>query len=135
MTPDSTPESDSNSPSNPSLPQETSGFTESSIQIPLVNLTADEWLSALHSTEIKDKNQQIRLRPYFAGGMYILLVAQNVGIWLLIVWALQSNSLEQLQLIFSALIAGSLTQSYLIIKLITKKLFDDIDYHNGDSKK
>jgi len=134
MNPDTTPESDNNPPSNPSLPQEVSGFKKSSIEVPLVNLTADEWLSALHSTEIKDKQQQIMLRPYFAAGKYILLVAQNIGIWLLIDRSLEKNSLEQLQLIFSTLVAGSLTQSYLIIRLITKKLFDDIDYHNGDTK-
>lgn len=124
---------DTTAPTNPRLPTETLGFVETSIEEPAVSLTADEWLSALHTAEIQDKQQQIRLRPWFAAAMFTVLVVQNVGIWFLVVWALNKSQLGELQLIFSALVAGSLTQSYFILRLITKKIFGDIDYHNGES--
>jgi hypothetical protein len=126
------PEPNNTAPENPSLPRETLHFVETKIEQQTVSFTADEWRSALRSAEVRDKQQQIMLRPYFAIGVFLLLAAQNAGIWFLVVWAMQTSALQQLQIIFGALVAGSLTQSYFILRLITKKVFDDIDYHNGD---
>jgi hypothetical protein len=58
----------------------------------------------------------------------VLLVAQNLGIWLIVVWAMNRDELQGLQLIFSTLIAGTLAQSYLTLRFITKKIFGDINY-------
>lgn len=118
-------------PENPTLPDEVSHFTKTLLPEASFTFTVDEWMSGLRSTEIRDKAQQIRLRPWFAFGVFVLLAAQNIGIWLLVVWALQENQLKDLQLIFTSLVGGSLTQSYFILRLITKKVFDDIDYHNN----
>jgi len=94
-------------------------------------LTADEWIGALHGVEVRDKNQQITLRPFFAIGVFLLLMLQNLGIWFIVVWALNKGQLHQLELIFSTLIGGSLVQSYYILRFITEKVFSDIDYGNG----
>jgi hypothetical protein len=115
---------------NPSLPPETKTFQEEPIGIPYIQLGDTQWQGALHATEVDDKKQQIKLRPWFAGGVFLLLAGQNVGIWFVVVWALQAGQLNSLQLIFSTLIAGTLTQSYLILRFITNKVFSDIDYHN-----
>lgn len=117
-------------PENPTLPDEVNRFTKTLLPVASITFTVDEWMSGLRSTEIRDKAQQIRLRPWFAFGVFVLLTAQNVGIWLLVVWALEAGQLKDLQLIFTSLVGGSLTQSYFILRLITKKVFDDIDYHN-----
>ena len=118
-------------PENPALPDEVSQFTKTKLPEASLTFTVDEWMAGLRSTEIRDKAQQIRLRPWFAFGVFVLLAAQNIGIWLLVVWALEQNQLKDLQLIFTSLVGGSLTQSYFILRLITKKVFDDIDYHNN----
>jgi len=97
-------------------------------------LTDTQWNEQLHATEVRDKQQQIKLRPIFAIGVFVLIIGQNIGVWFIVVWALQRQELPQLQLIFSTLIAGSLTQSYFILRFITNKVFSDIDYHNGDKK-
>lgn len=118
-------------PKSPPLPDEVSQFTPVHLPVSSSSFTVDEWTAGLRSTEIRDKAQQIRLRPWFAFGVFVLLAAQNIGIWLLVVWALERNQLKDLQLIFTSLVGGSLTQSYFILRLITKKVFDDIDYHNN----
>ena|ERR1700733_8700539 len=119
---------------NPQLPSEVEQFKKEPLLTPYTQLTESQWLGALHATEVADMRQQIRLRPFFAFGVFILLLIQNFGVWFIIVWAIQSKELSQLQLIFSTLIAGTLTQSYLILRFITNKIFSDIDYHNESDK-
>ena len=94
------------------------------------SLTVKGWRAGLRSTEIDDHKQKIRARPYIAWGVGTLLVLQNFAVFAIVYIALRNGTLEDLQLVFSALIAGSLTQSYFLLRLITEKVFGDIDYHN-----
>ena len=120
-------------PKNPKLPQEIHSFKVTELQTPSIRFTVEVWRGVLRDIEVRDKRQQIRLRPLFAGGVFIILGVQNVGIWFILVWALHAGQLQDLQFIFSALIAGTLTQSYFILRLITKKVFGDIRYeHNHE---
>ncbi|HEX8763487.1 MAG TPA: hypothetical protein VF733_07090 [Candidatus Saccharimonadales bacterium] len=121
-------------PANPILPTETRSFRVVKVQTPGARFSIEEWRGVLRDIEVRDKRQQIKLRPWFAFGVFIILSAQNVGIWFILVWALHSGQLEQLQLIFSTLIAGTLAQSYLILRLITKKVFGDITYEHNDEQ-
>lgn len=116
---------------NPKLPAETAAFQQKPLRSPYLALSELQWLGALRGAELRDKLQQVRLRPWLAGGVFILLLSQNVGVWFIIVWAIQTTELSQLQLIFSTLIAATLTQSYLILRFVINKVFDDIDYHDG----
>lgn len=119
---------------NPVLPEITfpdiSGFKKRKVESG-ARLTAKGWRAGLRSTEIDDHKQKIKARPYIAWGVGILLVLQNVAVFGVVYIALCNNTLKDLQLIFSALIGGSLTQSYFLLRLITEKVFGDIDYHNG----
>jgi len=110
---------------------DTSIFKEQSVELPFT-LTAKGWRSGLRSTEIGDHKQKLRARPWIAWGVGLLLVVQNAGIFFIVVRALDTSQLKDLQLIFSTLIAGSLTQSYFLLRLITGKIFGDINYHNGE---
>ncbi len=121
-------------PVNPTLPTETRSFRVVKVQSPAARFSIVEWRSVLRDIEVRDKRQQIKLRPWFAFGVFVILSAQNVGIWFILVWALHSGQLEQLQLIFSTLIAGTLAQSYFILRLITKKVFGDISYEHNDEQ-
>ncbi len=109
------------------------GFTEQEVEQPF-SLTAEGWRCGLRQTEIEDNKQKVKARPFLAWGVGMLLIVQNAGIWFIVVWALNKGQLQDLQLIFSTLIAGSLTQSYFLMRLITEKVFGDINYHNGDEK-
>lgn len=116
------------------LPTEIGNFRKLHISRTVPQLTKSEWYGALHAAEVSDRKQQIFLRPWFAFGVFILLATQNIGIWFIVIWAMQRNELDKLQFIFSALIGGTLTQSYFILKFITNKVFSDITYPSGDGE-
>lgn len=116
------------------FPKETATFTRTVVENDGVRFTVDDWLSGLRAAEIKDHQQQINIRPWFALAVFVLLVGQNIGIWLLVKWSLETGQLKDLQLILGTLVAATLTQSYFILRLITKKIFGDIDYHNNGTK-
>lgn len=88
----------------------------------------DEIKKARSSLRNRDIRQQIWLRPLVLFLYFILLAAQNIGLWFLVVWALNANQLDKLQLIFATLISGTLIESYWISKFMVSKLFGDIDY-------
>jgi hypothetical protein len=117
-------------PKTTGLPVEVTGFRPRKRKNP-DGLTRDEWLAGSRNIEVKDKNQLIWLRPIFAGAVYLLLLAQNVAIFMIVIKALDANVLNNLQLIFSTLVAGTLTQSYLILRLIAEKVFGEIVYDNN----
>ena len=112
---------------------DTSGFKRRNVEL-RASLTATAWRAALRSTEIDDHKQKLKARPFIAWGVGLLLLLQNIAVFIIVYIALCNGTLKDLQLIFSALIAGSLTQSYFLLRLITEKVFGDIDYHNGDPK-
>jgi len=118
---------------NTKLPNEVLNFRvyDKSSHNKYPQFTADEWTAALYGVEVRDKNQQITLRPWFAAGVFLLLMVQNIGVWFIVVWALNKGQLENLELIFSTLISGSLVQSYFILRFITEKVFSDIDYRHS----
>jgi hypothetical protein len=110
---------------------EVQDFQEQGVERPFA-LTAEGWRCGLRETEIDDNKQKLKARPFLAWGVGVLLVLQTIGIWFIVVWALNKSQLGHLQLIFSTLVAGTLTQSYFLLRLITEKVFGDINYHNSD---
>jgi hypothetical protein len=113
---------------------DTSDFKKRRVRLPGATLTVESWRAALRGTEINDHQQKLKARPYIAWGVGLLLVFQNAAIFYIVVLALRSGALEDLQLVFSTLIAGTLTQSYFLLRLITEKVFGDIDYHNKSNE-
>lgn len=109
-----------------------SGFRQRKVES-RASLTVKGWRAGLRGAEIDDNKQKIKARPFIAWGVGILLVLQNFAVFGLVYVALCSDKLHDLQIIFSALMAGTLTQSYFLLRLITEKVFGDIDYHNGSS--
>lgn len=126
------------SPTEPELPAkqqfvfpDTTDFKRERVERPPV-MSVKKWGAHLRGTEIKDYEQKLRARPWIAWGVGALLLAQNAAIFCLVFIALNNNSLKDLQPIFGAVIAGTLTQSYFLLRLITEKVFGDIDYHTND---
>ena len=58
----------------------------------------------------------------------LLLFAQNVVVFYFVYLALTLNRLSALQLIFSTLIAATLTETYFVIKIIVNYMFQTEDY-------
>jgi len=111
---------------NPVLPIETANFSEATIERKQ-GISLDQY-EQLHKMELRDVNQQITMRPIVAAFFALLLIAQNVVVFMLVWWALDTDRLGQLQWIFGTLIAASLLETYKISNLIVNKLFEPIDY-------
>jgi hypothetical protein len=108
------------------LPAETSEFLAGSVKGG-GRLSLPQY-EKLHDMELLDVKQQITMRPLVAIFFGALLIVQNIVVFLLVWWALRTNRLGQLQWIFSALVAGSLAETYKVSQLIVNKLFEPIDY-------
>ena len=119
---------------NPELPDEVGTFASEALeQSSPSDPTVDQWTDALHDRRLKDVTLQLWLRIGLSIGVFVLLTLQNIGVWFIVVWAMHRSQLTGLQLIFSTLIAGSLTQSFLVLRLIVIRAFNDIDYSkDGD---
>jgi hypothetical protein len=57
-----------------------------------------------------------------------LLVAQNVVVFALVSLALWTNKMQELQLVFSTLVAATLGETASLVYIIAKWLFTDIQY-------
>lgn len=111
---------------NPTLPPEIINFRHGSVSV--TEGTSVKQFEKLHDYELRDVNQQITMRPIVAMFFGMLLFVQTTLIFALVAWSLKYDKLAQLQLVFSVLIAGSLTQTYKVSQLIVNKLFTQIDY-------
>lgn len=114
------------------LPPEINQFKKASIDVP--GISAADLIELLNHYRIQDIQQKISLRPRVYKFYKRLLIVQNLSIFGLVVYAFRHNLLNDLQLIFSALVTASLLQTYGVLKLITDKLFSDIDYSEKTPK-
>lgn len=57
-----------------------------------------------------------------------LLIYQNTTVFNLITSSLKAGNMDKLQLVFSTLIAGTLTETYLIVKIMVEWVFSDNKY-------
>jgi hypothetical protein len=131
-----TRKTDKNSRGNADIPSAVyNQFKTETVRAPRAPMTMEGWESAMRTAQVKDHRLKIVSRICLTVVVTALLFMQNIGIWFIIVWALNKNCLDGLQLIFSTLIAGSLAQSYLLLRLITERVFREIDYSNGGADK
>lgn len=75
------------------------------------------------------------LRNFFSIYFLVLLLLQNGAVFYIVYQALVSGGLKDLQLIFAALVAGTLTETYFITKIIVNFIFSTTDYLYKRDKK
>ncbi len=68
------------------------------------------------------------LRKLFAWLLLFLLFLQNVWVLVLVTIALNTHQLGELMLIFSILVAATLTETYVSIKFMVQYIFHDLSY-------
>ena len=90
-----------------------------------MSVSIQEQLDVARLREIKSKFvTRIVLTVLFI----LLLFVQNVIVFYVVYESLILNRLASLQLIFSTLIAATLTETYFVIKIIVNYMFRDEDY-------
>ncbi len=84
-----------------------------------------------------ERLKEIRFKQYFrilsSSFFALLLAGQNIAVFTVIIISLQKGTVKDLQLIFSALVAATLTETYFITKIIINFIFSTIDY-SSDKK-
>lgn len=111
---------------NPKLPPELKTFEPPAVQHVVRKKLSDA--EELNKVELRDVNQQIFMRPVVAIFFGALLIAQNAVVFKIIWWALESDKLADLQLVFSVLVSATLFETYKVSQIIVNRLFEQIDY-------
>lgn len=82
-----------------------------------------------------DYQHRILARLCVLVGVGVLLFGQNIVIFCLVFFAIKSH-VGSLQWFLGSLIAGTLTETYFILRLIIKWLFNEVEYRpHSDSNK
>ena len=87
-----------------------------------------DYYDELCKTQISDHTAKIASRRHFKYAMIILLFAQNATIFSLVYIAFFRGELKQLEILFGALTAATLTETIGIVKIIVDFFFHEIDY-------
>ena len=78
-----------------------------------------------HLAEIKAK---LKHRRIFVGIMICLIIAQNIFAGVLLSWALDTDRLKDLQLVFATYITATLAETGWVIRTIVRSVFAKIDW-------
>jgi|SRR3989344_4353497 len=87
-----------------------------------------EELSEIEKLRFKDIDWRLKNRENFRKFLMFLLVAQNITVFALVLFALQTDKIQSLQLVFTTLISGTLLETTALILIIVKWLFSEIPY-------
>jgi hypothetical protein len=95
------------------------------IQAVKKSISMQEQLNKERLREVQFKNHfRIYLSIFFA----LLLAGQNLAVFLVIFRAFELDRLKDLQLIFAALTAATLAETYFVTKIIINFVFSTTDY-------
>lgn len=86
--------------------------------------------AGLSEIQIEDITWKVRARKQFGWAMLVLLAAQNIIVFGVLIYALVIGRLEELQIIFGIIIPATLGETAYMVKIIIEWLFRDIDYSN-----
>ncbi len=84
--------------------------------------------SQLVRARSRDVNSQIGLRIGYSIFFGLLLGCQNIVVFWLVIRAIETNSLSNLQPVFSILVGATLFETYKIAEIMVKWSFKDINY-------
>lgn len=90
----------------------------------------EQYDRSLTEIELKDLNWIIKERPRILSYFKWLLGIQNGLVFFLVFLALCLGALKDLQLVFSVLVAATLTETAFAVRFMVKFLFQKITYEN-----
>lgn len=82
----------------------------------------------LQKERIKEIRLKNNLKKGFAAFFTMLLLIQNISVFGLLYWALMTNQLDRLGIIFATLVSATLLETYAIAKVIVNWMYKDTDY-------
>lgn len=82
----------------------------------------------LRTLREQDIEWRIDRRPYYGVAMLLLLIVQNLVVFGLVVWAFACNKLAEVGYILSIILAATLIETAITVRIIIQWLFSNIDY-------
>ncbi|MEO6728888.1 MAG: hypothetical protein ABIM99_03115 [Candidatus Dojkabacteria bacterium] len=76
----------------------------------------------------QDYSWKVGARKPYGLALMFLLFLQNFLVFGILIWALATNKLSELQIIFSVIIPATLVETAYMVKVIIEWLFKDINY-------
>lgn len=97
------------------------------------DLSPINWLvNQLKKLKATDVWITIILRVIFVGFFLTLLFWQNRAVFTFITTALKTKQISSIQPILAVVVGGTLTETYLVVRLMVQFVFRDIDYGLGN---
>lgn len=90
----------------------------------------EQYDRSLTQIEVKDLQWIITERPRILKYFKWLLGSQNLFVFALVFIALLTGKLSELQIVFSVLVAATLTETAFAVRFMVKFLFQKITYEN-----
>jgi hypothetical protein len=90
----------------------------------------EQYDRSLTEIELKDLHWVVQERPNILKYFKWLLGAQNAVVFGLVLLALGMGELSQLQIVFSVLVAATLTETAFAVRIMVTFLFQKITYEN-----
>ena len=76
----------------------------------------------------QDYSWKVGARKPYGLALMLLLFLQNFLVFGILIWALATDKLAELQIIFSVIIPATLVETAYMVKVIIEWLFKDINY-------
>lgn len=114
---------------NNTLPREVSGFKKTDLEPDREGLKETQKQNRkLIELNIQDIQWRLTTRKRFGWIILILLLCQNIAVFILVFVAYFRGDLDKLAIVFSVLVSATLGETVLVVKIIIEWLFRDINY-------
>jgi hypothetical protein len=91
-------------------------------------------IAEMQRLEREDNQWKLDARKRYGKIFVILLIAQNIVVFGLVIWAFCLDKLQPLSLVLAIIVNGTLVETAFLIRFIIKWIFADIDYKNNTNK-
>ena len=105
---------------------ELAAFENEDLRAPAVREAHAE--AALAEARTQDARWRIHARPFVCWGFSLLLLVQNAAVITLVAYLAAAGTLSGASNFLIALSAGTLGETAVIVRIIVKWVFSDIDY-------
>jgi hypothetical protein len=90
--------------------------------------TTQEYAESTTRLRIRDYTEKLDSRRSMKWILITLLLLQNAAVYGLVIWALLTGKLADLQVVIGVVISATLGETYLMVRIMIEWLFKDIDY-------
>ena len=100
----------------------------------LKNMSQDKLATELLREQVSEQRQRRRFRVLMFWSFLILLLAQHVGLAVLIGFAIAGGFIEEVQPLLSVITSATLVETFAIIRIMVKFIFSPGDFRGSEDR-